>query len=63
MGTQSGLQTHIAVEGLSRFQAMQDSVMTVGVRDWLRRLNRTGIVYYLTGSMAGNYWGISSKHP
>jgi len=26
--------------------------------DCLRRLNRTGIVYYLTGSMASNYWGI-----
>ena len=26
--------------------------------DCLRRLNRTGVTYYLTGSMAGNYWGI-----
>lgn len=26
--------------------------------DCLRRLNRTGIIYYLTGSMASNYWGI-----
>jgi hypothetical protein len=26
--------------------------------DCLRRLNRTGIVYLLTGSMASNYWGI-----
>jgi hypothetical protein len=26
--------------------------------DCLRRLNRTGISYYLTGSMASNYWGI-----
>ena len=26
--------------------------------DSLRRLNRTGINYYLTGSMASNYWGI-----
>lgn len=26
--------------------------------DCLRRLNRTGIRYYLTGSMASNYWGI-----
>lgn len=26
--------------------------------DCLRRLNRTGIIYYLTGSMATNYWGI-----
>lgn len=26
--------------------------------DCLRRLNRTGINYYLTGSMASNYWGI-----
>jgi hypothetical protein len=26
--------------------------------DCLRRLNRTGITYYLTGSMASNYWGI-----
>jgi len=25
--------------------------------DCLRRLNRAGIKYYLTGSMAGNYWG------
>ena len=23
--------------------------------DCLRRLNRTGVVYYLTGSMASNY--------
>ena len=28
------------------------------LRDCLGRLNRTGIVYYLTGSMASNYWGI-----
>ena len=26
--------------------------------DCLRRLNRTEVVYYLTGSMASNYWGI-----
>lgn len=26
--------------------------------DCLRRLNRSGIIYYLTGSMASNYWGI-----
>jgi hypothetical protein len=26
--------------------------------DVLRRLNRAGITYYLTGSMASNYWGI-----
>ncbi|MEP7014830.1 MAG: hypothetical protein ABI925_05270 [Verrucomicrobiota bacterium] len=26
--------------------------------DCLRRLNRLGITYYLTGSMASNYWGI-----
>src|SRR5436305_10819543 len=26
--------------------------------DCLHRLNRTGITYYLTGSMASNYWGI-----
>src|SRR5207237_7665298 len=26
--------------------------------DCLRRLNRIGVVYYLTGSMASNYWGI-----
>lgn len=26
--------------------------------DCLRRLNRSRVVYYLTGSMAGNYWGI-----
>ena len=26
--------------------------------DCLRRLNRVGVVYYLTGSMASNYWGI-----
>lgn len=26
--------------------------------DCLRRLNRTGVAYYLTGSMATNYWGI-----
>lgn len=26
--------------------------------DTLRRLNRTGIPYMLTGSMASNYWGI-----
>jgi hypothetical protein len=26
--------------------------------DCLRRLNRTGVTYYLTGSMASNYWGI-----
>jgi hypothetical protein len=26
--------------------------------DCLRRLNRAGISYYLTGSMASNYWGI-----
>lgn len=26
--------------------------------DCLRRLNRTRVTYYLTGSMASNYWGI-----
>lgn len=26
--------------------------------DCLRRLNRVGLTYYLTGSMASNYWGI-----
>ncbi len=26
--------------------------------DCLRRLNRVGVVYYLTGSMASNYWGV-----
>ena len=26
--------------------------------DWLRRLNRIGVAYYLTGSMASNYLGI-----
>ena len=26
--------------------------------DCLRCLNRTGVVYYLTGSMASNYWGV-----
>jgi len=26
--------------------------------DCLRRLNRTGVAYFLTGSMASNYWGI-----
>jgi len=26
--------------------------------DCLRRLNLVGITYYLTGSMASNYWGI-----
>jgi len=26
--------------------------------DCLRRLNRTGVSYYLTDSMASNYWGI-----
>ena len=26
--------------------------------DCLRRLNRAGVLYYLTGSMASNYWGI-----
>jgi hypothetical protein len=26
--------------------------------DCLRRLNRAAITYYLTGSMASNYWGI-----
>lgn len=26
--------------------------------DCLRRLNATDITYYLTGSMASNYWGI-----
>jgi len=26
--------------------------------DCLRRLNRAGITYYLTGSMGSNYWGI-----
>ena len=28
--------------------------------DCLRRLNRSGITYYLTGSMASNYWGIEN---
>ncbi len=26
--------------------------------DCLRRLNRTNVIYYLTGSMASNYWGV-----
>ena len=26
--------------------------------DCLHRLNRCGVTYYLTGSMASNYWGI-----
>ena len=26
--------------------------------DCLRRLNRAGVTYYLTGSMASNYWGV-----
>lgn len=26
--------------------------------DCLRRLNRAGVSYYLTGSMASNYWGV-----
>jgi hypothetical protein len=26
--------------------------------DCLRRLNRSRVIYYLTGSMASNYWGI-----
>jgi hypothetical protein len=26
--------------------------------DCLRRLNRSGVTYFLTGSMASNYWGI-----
>lgn len=26
--------------------------------DCLRRLNRSDVTYYLTGSMASNYWGI-----
>lgn len=26
--------------------------------DCLRRLNRAGVIYYLTGSMASNYWGV-----
>src|ERR1043166_2539279 len=26
--------------------------------DCLRRLNATGVTYYLTGSMASNYWGV-----
>jgi hypothetical protein len=26
--------------------------------DCLRRLNRTGVTYYLTGSMASDFWGI-----
>jgi hypothetical protein len=26
--------------------------------DCLRKLNRVGLTYYLTGSMASNYWGI-----
>lgn len=28
------------------------------LRDCLARLNRVGLTYYLTGSMASNYWGI-----
>lgn len=28
------------------------------LRDCLVRLNRIGVIYYLTGSMASNYWGI-----
>jgi hypothetical protein len=28
------------------------------VLDAIHRLNRAGIVYFLTGSMASNYWGI-----
>ena len=28
------------------------------LRDCLVRLNRIGVTYYLTGSMASNYWGI-----
>lgn len=28
------------------------------LRDCLQRLNRSAVVYYLTGSMASNYWGI-----
>src|SRR5208282_792849 len=28
------------------------------LEDCLRRLNRSGVTYYLTGSMASNYWGI-----
>lgn len=28
------------------------------LQDCLRRLNRISIAYYLTGSMASNYWGI-----
>ncbi len=31
--------------------------------DCLRRLNRSGVVYYLTGSMASNYWGIPRTTP
>ena len=30
--------------------------------DCLRRLNRAEITYYLTGSMASNYWGIPRTH-
>jgi hypothetical protein len=26
--------------------------------DCLRRLNRSGVTYYLTGSMASNFWGV-----
>src|SRR5215212_8943423 len=26
--------------------------------DWLKRLNEIGIDYYVTGSMASNFWGI-----
>lgn len=28
------------------------------LEDCLRRLNRSGVTYYLAGSMASNYWGI-----
>jgi hypothetical protein len=28
------------------------------VLDCVRRLNRAGLAYFLTGSMASNYWGI-----
>jgi hypothetical protein len=30
------------------------------VLDCVRRLNRAGLPYFLTGSMASNYWGIPS---
>ena len=29
--------------------------------DCLGRLNRTGVSYYVTGSMASNYWGVPRR--